>query len=210
VYQFTEPEGKEWAAKVFIKAIPQRQERYEVTSRSLRMARPASILSFEYQPEGILVDGEWFPVLLMEWGEGETLLDYCSDHFEDQNLDIPNEILCANWIRLMQDLQAVRIAHGDLQHGNILVGDHGRLLLVDYDGMYVPAMKGMQALELGLTAYQHPQRKESFFNPQLDNFSALVILFQLMVMNKNLWKAFHFSKVQTYATMQGSRNSDRF
>ncbi|MEZ4533615.1 MAG: hypothetical protein R3D26_01185 [Cyanobacteriota/Melainabacteria group bacterium] len=36
-----------------------------------------------------------------------------------------------------------RIAHGDLQHGNILIEDD-RMVLVDYDGMYVPSPVGLR------------------------------------------------------------------
>ena len=40
------------------------------------------------------------------------------------------------------DLERHGIAHGDLQHGNLLVAADGTFRLVDYDGMYVPALRG--------------------------------------------------------------------
>ena len=39
------------------------------------------------------------------------------------------------------------IAHGDLQHGNIIVQDDGTIRLVDYDGCYVPELAGLKSNE---------------------------------------------------------------
>jgi hypothetical protein len=79
------------------------------------------------------------------------------------------------------DLRSRGFAHGDLQHGNLLVTSKG-LRLIDYDGMYVPALAGHRAVELGHRNYQHPQRKArpDFFGPSLDNFSVWVIYLSLL------------------------------
>ena len=65
------------------------------------------------------------------------------------------------------------------------------MMLVDYDGLFVPSMEGMKSLEVGLPNYQHPSRDYSYFGPQIDNFSAMVILIQLMIVNKKLWEDLH-------------------
>ena len=50
------------------------------------------------------------------------------------------------------------------------------LRLIDYDGMYVPALAGTRSGEVGLPAYQHPQRiREGTYNAEVDRFSHLVI-----------------------------------
>ena len=54
---------------------------------------------------------------------------------------IDNGELCRAWADVIRGLQAQQMAHGDLQQGNILVLDGGRLKLVDYDGLFVPEMK---------------------------------------------------------------------
>src|SRR5207248_10425515 len=59
--------------------------------------------------------------------------------------------------RSVRHLEAAKVAHGDLQHGNILVRG-GSIQLVDYDGMWVPALSGRDATEIGHRAYQHPER----------------------------------------------------
>ena len=50
------------------------------------------------------------------------------------------------------------------------------LRLIDYDGMYVPALAGTRSGEVGHPAYQHPQRlREGTYNAEVDRFSHLVI-----------------------------------
>src|SRR5262249_40257523 len=62
--------------------------------------------------------------------------------------------------------------------GNVLVQGE-ELRLVDYDGMFVPALAGAQANETGHPAYQHPARSARDFGPEIDRFSALVVLVAL-------------------------------
>ena len=66
-------------------------------------------------------------------------------------------------------------AHGDLKPDNILVTEDGTLVLVDYDGMYVPAMQGQKARELGSPDYRHPMRTEDCFNEHIDDFPLALI-----------------------------------
>jgi hypothetical protein len=96
-------------------------------------------------------------------------------------------------VEVVLDLQRRRVAHGDLQHGNILVSPGGALKLVDYDGMFVPAMRQarMSAAEIGLPAYQHPQRDAHDFDERLDDFGALVILLTLACVDGRLWRRYH-------------------
>jgi hypothetical protein len=85
------------------------------------------------------------------------------------------------------------MAHGDLQHGNVIVDESNSLRLVDLDGMYVPAMAGWKASELGHRHYQHPKRSADHFDAKLDNFSGLVIYLSLLALAEqpDLWKEFH-------------------
>jgi hypothetical protein len=84
------------------------------------------------------------------------------------------------------------VAHGDLQHGNIVVRG-GSIHLVDYDGMWVPALKGRDATEIGHRAYQHPERGERDYGLEIDRFSAFVIYLSLAALERDttLWERFH-------------------
>ena len=94
----------------------------------------------------MLVNGVRFPVVKMQWVDGQPL-----DGFVGANLG-PERCCQRGRLReLVTDLERKRIAHGDLQPGNILVPDGIRL--VDYDGMFVPAFDGHHAPETGVAAF---------------------------------------------------------
>ncbi len=90
---------------------------------------------------------------------------------------------------MMSDLERANIAHGDLQHGNILIVNND-LRLIDYDGMYVPGLEGMQSHEVGHRNYQHPRRTEKDFGPYIDHFSAWIIYLSLLALSvqPGLWR----------------------
>jgi hypothetical protein len=114
----------------------------------------------------------------MQWIEGDSLVAYI-----EKNLSSPKALreLAGAWAQMLTDLHQAKIAHGDLQHGNVLVVQ-GKLRLVDYDGMYVPALNGSRGIELGHRNYQHPKRTELDFGPHLDNFSAWLIYVSLVAL----------------------------
>src|SRR5262249_39290963 len=91
------------------------------------------------------------------------------------------------------------VAHCDLQHGNVLLvpGSKAASLavkLVDYDGMFVPALAGSKSGEVGHPAFQHPQRlREGTYNLEVDRFPLLLVataLRGLMVGGRKLWERY--------------------
>ena len=80
--------------------------------------------------------------------------------------------LAAQWAALVRQLEVAPLAHGDLQHGNILVTPEGALCLLDYDGVWTPTLAGLAPGELGHPSYQRPGRT---YSRAMDRFSALVI-----------------------------------
>jgi hypothetical protein len=101
--------------------------------------------------------------------------------------------LAEQWSELVCKLESADIAHGDLQHGNVIVTPSGSLKLVDLDGMYVPALNGRSTMELGHIHFQHPQRGQAPFDRRLDHFSSLVIYTSLLALDHDpsLWDRFH-------------------
>src|SRR5262249_25490189 len=100
------------------------------------------------------------------------------------------------WIQLGRRLRDAEMAHADLQHGNILLvpGNRARSLalkLVDYDGMYIPALAELPTEEVGHPAYHHPQRlHERRYGIDLDRFSLVVIygaMQALVAGGQDLW-----------------------
>ena len=148
------------------------------------------LVGFAYEAQGIRVKGQWYPIVKMDWVEGQTLHTYIGQHVSDADA---LRRLAAQWRDLMRDLRAGGIAHADLQHGNALVTPKGELRLVDYDGMFVSAFAGQPSHELGHPNYQHPQRRSADYDANLDNFAALVIYVSLVALTyePDLWAQFH-------------------
>lgn len=181
--------GCDFAVRCFRGYLGDRGLRYRAIQKHIQ-AYPLPFLSgFTYEPEGILVSGQRFPILFMKWIEGPTLDLYLDEMIGRREVMLH---LAEEWLKLIGSLQDAGIAHGDLQHGNIIV-EHGRLCLVDHDGMFVPEMAGWSSSELGHQHYQHPRRDEKFFNAGLDNFSALVIYLSLLSLAEEpgLWAEHH-------------------
>ncbi len=177
-----------WAVRCFLKEFHDQQQRYAAISARLALARLPFTTGFEFLTEGIRIRGTWYPILKMEWVEGESLIRFVSN-----NLHAPQNLLSlgSEIVQMQRALQDAGIAHGDLQHGNILVVN-GKPKLIDYDGMYVPALKGWGSHEVGHPNYQHPARKEYDFGPGLDNFSVWVIYLSLLALSvrPQLWSQF--------------------
>jgi len=178
-----------YAVRCFRGHLGDRENRYRAIDEHLRLHHIPALAEFAYEADGILVGGRRFPILTMEWIDGPTL-----DVYLDEVINRPDVVLhlADEWVRLMSMLRAAGIAHGDLQHGNIIV-EHGQLRLVDFDGMFVPAMANWTASELGHQHYQHPARDEKLFDAGLDNFSALVVYLSLISLAERpeLWKEHH-------------------
>ena len=177
--------GRDWALRCFLREVADQQQRYAAISQHLQSARLPYVASFNFQPKGIRVWSSWFPILKMEWVYGEPLDAYIKKHLDD-----PRALrsLASRWVALVKALRAQHIAHGDLQHGNILATED-ELRLVDYDGMYVPELQGRQSAERGHPNYQPPSRRDEDFGPYLDNFSALVIYTSILALSVDprLW-----------------------
>lgn len=181
--------GSDFAVRCFRGYLGDRDQRYRAIQEHL-FASPVSYLSeFSYAPEGILVSGNRYPILFMKWIDGPTLDLYIGEmiHRRDVLLHLSEE-----WLRLLLALKTSGMAHGDLQHGNIIV-EHGQLRLVDHDGIFVPKMAGWSASEVGHQHYQHPQREAHNFDEKLDHFSSLVIYLSLLSLAEQprLWDEYH-------------------
>ncbi len=184
-----EKEKQRWAVRCFLTNNPTTRERYANISSALSEAKLDCMLGFDLQNEGLRIHGCWYPILKMEWCNGVSLNGWLQKHLDDK------AALCSflkNWKNLIKDLQDQGIAHGDLQHGNILI-DGEMIKLVDYDGMFVPALRGQEGLEIGHRNYQHPGRDHTTFGAYLDNFSAWLIYLSvnMLTLDPSLWQRFN-------------------
>lgn len=178
--------NNDFAVRCFLTPIRDRHHRYEELSRYIISDDLPYTVDFHYLNEGLKSGNNVYPILKMEWVEGTPLHIFLEQYHNDKRT---MELLLLRFREMMLSLKTAGIAHGDLQHGNILIRDNG-YVLVDYDGMYVPGLKGYKSNELGHPNYQHPKRDEKFFGANIDNFSAWVIDTSLMALriDSSLWQ----------------------
>lgn len=182
-----EREGKLYAVKCFLKEQEGRAEGYKLIADELEFVSSNYLTPIKYLEKELFVDTKnsdenEFPVLLMDWVEGITLDKYLRENLDNQ---YALEMLAYRFSQLAQWLIFQPFAHGDLKPDNILVREDGTLVLVDYDGMYVPAMKGQKARELGSPDFRHPLRTDGDFDERIDDFSLVTILLSLKAISVN-------------------------
>ena len=180
VYKLLKSNGEAVALKLFNFPSEDRQRRYEAVSKhlsALGAKRPDSLVGFHYAREGITIGGRSYPFQTMDWVKGETLGEWTRQRMKAKDTAAMRS-MADLWVQLVLKLQSADIAHGDLQHDNVMIAN-GKPILVDYDGMWVPALDGSDPLEFGKPAYQHPRRGEMKLNRGLDHFSAWIILLAL-------------------------------
>ena len=167
-------DGRIYAVKCFTKAQKGRDEAYRKISQALQCVRSEYLVDVEYLGDELYVDrgNEEFDysVLKMEWVTGQTLGEYLRDADA-----VEKAMLADNYCRMARWLLHQPFAHGDLKPDNIIVRRDGSIVLLDYDGMYVPSMRGEKPQELGTDPYRHRLRAAGMFNEHIDDYGAVLI-----------------------------------
>lgn len=191
VYKATLAGGGHRAVRAFTSARDGRGDSYRAISDYLaRHKHISSLVEFQYAEKGIRGgDGKFYPLVTMEWVEGATLFDWTRRQCLGGGAT-PLRKAMDQWSQLVEELAAAEIAHGDLQHANVMVTNRDELKLVDYDCMCVPQLVGRPNLEIGVVPYQHPMRNETtLLSASLDHFSGIFIYVALRALaaNPRLW-----------------------
>jgi hypothetical protein len=186
-YAVTTPRRK-CAVRCFHREIPAIQQKYDATSKKLRSLAIGCFVDFDFQQSGISVRQRVFPIVRMDWVEGDTLGIWL-----DKNFNNPRalEKARADFAAIARFLEREGIAHGDIQNGNVMVAN-GEIKLIDYDGMFVPGMHPGNGSETGHRHFQHPGRRVSNFGPGMDRFSfiALDLSLRALVEDRSLYSKF--------------------
>lgn len=181
-----EQTGKCYALKCFTEEQEGRAEAYRKIAEELEFVDSPYITSVKYLEKELFVDSncedEEFPVLLMDWIEGETMETYIADHYMDNHAI---SMLCYRFCKMAAWLRSQSFAHGDIKPDNIMVRPDGTLTLVDYDGMFVPAMKGQKSPTIGTKDFSHPLRTIDDFDETIDDFALASIALSLKAISLN-------------------------
>jgi serine/threonine protein kinase len=192
VFPFNTSEGEKVAVRCWIADIGDAKRRSQEISTYLANLNNPYFCNFQYLEEALLINGNIYPIVLMDWVEGKTLKDFINDNIHSNPSSISK--VRENFKEMVAYFHQQNIAHGDLQHGNILVNPDSSLTIIDYDSMYIKPLEGMNDSIKGLPGYQHPSRSANgFVNPKLDYFSELVIYLSLLVFETqpNLWVKYY-------------------
>ena len=181
VFKMQAPTGQYHALKCFLRDQEERSERYRMIAEELQYVQSTYLVKFRYLESELFVDvpntgGEEYPVLLMDWVDGIPLDQYLN-RFRYAGRD--KDLLAYRFSLLARWLVTQPFAHGDLKPDNICVRRDGSLVLLDYDGMYVPALSGRKPLEQGSPHYRHPLRSTLPFDEHIDDYSLSLILLSL-------------------------------
>ena len=181
-----EQTGKCYALKCFTEEQEGRAEAYRKIAEELEFVDSTYITYVKYMEKELFVDSncedDEFPVLLMDWIEGETMETYIADHYMDNHA---MSMLCYRFCKMAAWLRSQPFAHGDIKPDNIMVRPDGTLTLVDYDGMFVPAMKGQKSPTIGTKDFSHPLRTINDFDETIDDFALASIALSLKAISLN-------------------------
>ena len=172
--------GKYYALKCFTEEQQGRAEAYRQIADELDLLDSSYITSVKYMEKELFVDSQCevdeFPVLLMDWVDGETMEAYIAANYHNQSAI---SLLCYRFGKMAAWLRTQSFSHGDIKPDNIIVRPDGSLTLVDYDGMFVPSMKGSQSPTIGTRDFSHPLRTVDDFDETIDDFSLASIALSL-------------------------------
>jgi serine/threonine protein kinase len=191
VYPVTNGNDK-YAFRVWHTEIEGIKERLKKISAYLGAHPLPYFVDFDYVDEALKVEDEEgniqkIDAVRMQWVEGKNLVSYIDSVISDANLSESEKKqkileLATRFKTMVSELHKEGIAHGDLQHGNIIIAHDGSILLVDYDSVYVPTFTDEEQVTSGMAAYQHPCRKGKIYTASKydDYFSELIIYLSLL------------------------------
>ena len=178
--------GKYYALKCFTEEQEGRADAYRQIADELDLLDSPYITSVKYMEKELFVDSQCeedeFPVLLMDWVDGETMEAYIAANYRNQSAML---MLSYRFGKMAAWLRTQSFSHGDIKPDNIIVRPDGSLTLVDYDGMFVPSMKGSKSPTIGTKDFSHPLRTVDDFDETIDDFSLASIALSLKAISMN-------------------------
>ena len=113
---------KKWAVKCFTRSAADIRLRYSELSKAITGSRLPYFVEFRFIDDEMLVNGKRYPIVKMQWVDGESL-----DKHIEGNLYRPQVLLdtAGKLLTMVKELEAHQLAHGDLQHGNVVITSVG-------------------------------------------------------------------------------------
>ena len=179
---------KDVAIRCFTRSASDQRQRYRSLQLFLGPKLPSYMVNFAYRDQEILVRNDRYPLVEMDWVEGEPLDAWVANHL-GQGTDLARR--AAAWLHIANDMLDRKLAHGDIANDNCLVSD-SQLRFIDYDGCFIPGLATRNPGESGAQHFQHPSRS-GYYAANMDAFPSLVVFLSLLALqdNPSLWERFH-------------------
>ena len=186
---------KEYAVKCFTKDQEGRSRSYKRISDFLKGINSQYLVNFQYCEDELFVDtsvasNDVYPIVLMDWVTGTNLTNYINSILYNKQELCSLLLEFKDFLIWMLDQP---FAHGDLKPDNILISQAGKIVLVDYDGMYVPSMHGENAREYGSPDFRNPHKEFEKFDEDMDVFSLISIYSSLALIAYDSMNLMKFS-----------------
>jgi hypothetical protein len=183
-------DSEDYAIRCFLKGELETFKRYEQFNSFLASRDLSWKVNFDFLDNEIQVDGQWHPVVKMNWVYGVPLYKFIDEIVLDHNTLTE---LQKKLVALSSSLEDTGIGHGDLKYNNIFILKQGfdfSLKLIDYDSVFIPSFRGKKNLEPGSPGFQHPRRLSTAFSETIDRFSVWVMLTTLEVIkaDSHIWR----------------------
>lgn len=214
VFKFKYYNGHEKAIRVWTKdlqVMPNLLRHSKILAEKIKQIKKPYFVNFDFQDKGLLVSGQWTPIVVMDWCSGKDLKDTISENI---NNTVVLKKLSSNFFELIMSLHEQGISHGDLQHGNIIIDKNFTMKLIDYDSLFIPCEEFKNNVEeiKGLPNYQHPKRMiNKYANSKVDYFSELIIYLSLcaVIENPYLWEKYNVN-IRDYSLLFEQQDFYRF
>ena len=175
------------AVRCFTTECADGRHRYQSLEQHRRTRDVPAMAKASWVDDAIELNGDVWPVVTMDWVHGEQLHEYVALHKDNPAVIAA---LADAWVDTCASLRDAEVAHGDLQHGNVIIEDGGAVRLIDFDGIWVRDVASSPPSEVGHPNYQHPARKDTgAWGWSIDWFSALGVLVSLRALasDTSLW-----------------------
>ncbi len=197
VFRWTDANSKERAVRCFFTTPrPEFLARFQSVDQFFRQQLPSATAEFTFHEQGLLIKSggsdNVIPIIEMEWVEGDTLVKHV-DRLVSQKDIVGLRNLAKRFADLIGLMRKVGMAHGDLSGENVMVRHKdSSVVIIDYDGVFVPAFNGLEGDGACNPAFQHPDWQNRPYNTRMDDFSALSIYTAILAVVEQpaLWAAY--------------------
>ncbi|MFL5740600.1 MAG: hypothetical protein ACJ75B_10315 [Flavisolibacter sp.] len=183
-------DSKNYAIRFFLEGEPEFFERWAVLADYLSSRQLPWKVDSEFLDKEVLIDGQRYPAVKMDWQEGLHLNQFIDTVLHDSFV---LSKLQAKLVELSQSLENNGIGHGDLNYHHVLVEGNQedfQLRLVGYDSVFIPSFAGSISHSPGTPGFQHPKKLATDFSETMDRFSVWILLTGLEALKHqpSLWK----------------------